>query len=56
MNDLHEAIARVNSDTELTEYFDILINYDWSDEDHFEWVATADREELLDWCEVVSKE
>lgn len=45
------AAERINNDAELSEYRDLFIDYDWdNDEEHAEWVATAGRDELLDWA------
>jgi hypothetical protein len=52
----HEAAERVYDDYQLREYYTVLL-HDWPREpDHLEWVATAPRDELLDWAITVSKE
>lgn len=42
---------RVKATPELLPYHDILIDYDWDNQfEHWEWVATAPVEEILDWA------
>lgn len=44
------ALARVRSDDDLYPHKDVLIDYDWDNEDeHYGWVATADKAEILSW-------
>ncbi len=53
---LNKAKARVNETDELSIYEDILIDYQWQNqEEHFEWVATAPLEEIIDWAEDIRR-
>ncbi len=46
-----QAEARVQKDHQLKWWKDILIEYAWGNyEDHIEWVATGDRDEIIEWC------
>ena len=57
-SDLYRKAERRISDTpELEPYRSVLIEYDWPNwEEHIEWVATGDVEEILDWCWCVTRE
>jgi predicted transcriptional regulator len=44
------AKTRVINDDDLGPESDILLEYDWDNqEEHLEWVATADKAEILSW-------
>lgn len=43
---------RISRDGRLSRYCDILL-YDWTEPDHYHWVATAPIEEILDWAQRV---
>jgi hypothetical protein len=44
------AKTRVINDNDLGPESDILLEYDWDNqEEHLEWVATADKAEILSW-------
>lgn len=44
------AEERVNSDDDLGPEKDILLDYDWDNmTEHYEWVATAPKPEILSW-------
>lgn len=47
------AVARVDATPELAPYRDLLVEYDWNELDHYDWVATAPVAELVDWAETV---
>jgi len=47
------AADRVDGEKRLQPYRDILIEYDWPEEDHWEWVATAPISEIVDWAETI---
>jgi hypothetical protein len=48
---------RVNAIPSLKEYRDILIDYDWDNqEDHWEWVATGDVGDILDWARTIREQ
>ena len=46
---------RVNSHPELEPYRDVIF-YDWDDEGHLEWIATAPSGDIVDWAQVVAEE
>ena len=51
-----QARARVNRDPDLYPHWDILIGYDWDNlEEHYQWVATADKAEILSWVRTIRK-
>jgi hypothetical protein len=47
------ATKRVDGDKQLSEYRDIIIDADWSETDHYHWVATAPKTQVLDWAQVI---
>jgi hypothetical protein len=50
------ARLRVWDDGELSEYEDLLLGYEWDNQDeHLLWVATAERGEILSWCQVTRR-
>ena len=49
----HAAEARVDSTPELQPFRDLLLEYDWNDDGHMEWVATAPIAEIVDWAEII---
>ena len=51
------AADRVDATPSLAPYRDILIDYDWDNQaDHWEWVATSDESEILDWAQTIRKQ
>lgn len=47
---------RVTAEPQLAPYRDLLTEYDWDNqEEHWEWVATAEIEEIVDWAETIRK-
>jgi hypothetical protein len=46
------SVARLDNDDELNEHRATIL-YGWTETDHYEWAATADRQEILDWCAAV---
>ncbi|HEU4752218.1 MAG TPA: hypothetical protein VFU47_03845 [Armatimonadota bacterium] len=51
------AESRVNASETLSAYRDLLLDYDWSNEDeHMEWVATAPEAELVAWAETIRRD
>jgi hypothetical protein len=49
-----QARQRVASDLDLAAHKDILIDYDWDNqEEHYQWVATAGKAEILSWVRSV---
>lgn len=43
---------RVTAEPALSPHYDLLIEYDWDNqEEHWEWVATADISEIVDWAQ-----
>jgi NADH pyrophosphatase NudC (nudix superfamily) len=50
-----KAEKRVADDPELSIRRGVLIDYDWNDPSHFEWVATAPKSELLSWAKEVDE-
>lgn len=51
--DWHErAHKRVANTPELTSYTSTIL-YDYHEEDHWEWVATAPVSEIVDWAKTV---
>jgi hypothetical protein len=44
------ARARVEASPNLGRYRDILIDYDWGNNDHWSWTATAPEREILSWA------
>jgi hypothetical protein len=51
------AEARVNSSETLSQYRDLLLDYDWSNQDeHLEWVATAPEAEIISWAETCRRD
>ena len=56
MKHLEQATDRVNDNEQLAQYKDVLIEYDWDNYDeHIEWVATANIDEIIDWCQEIRK-
>ncbi len=52
-----EATVRVDNSEALSAYRDLIIGDGFSEDDkHFEWVANAPEEELLDWAQNIRKE
>ena len=50
------AEARVTRDDELNELKSIILHTDWTEgDDHYEWVANAPREEILDWARDIDR-
>jgi len=50
------ARLRVYDDGELGEYADILLEYEWDNQnEHLQWVVQADRAEILSWCKVTRR-
>ena len=49
-----EAKSRVVNDEDLNKYYSIFM-YDWPEKDHYTWVITADKKELLDWARTIDK-
>ena len=48
------AADRVDGEKRLQQYRDILIEYDWPEqEEHWEWVATAKIDDIVDWAETI---
>jgi len=54
-NKFSKAESRVSETAELAEHADFILA-DWAEGDeHFEWVATAPVEEIVDWVEAGAK-
>ncbi len=55
MNGNYErAAARVATSAALQEYEDILLHYQWDNwDEHLQWVAEAEEQEILDWCKTI---
>jgi hypothetical protein len=52
MTPRERAIERVNTSPFLKPHHHVLIDYPWPEGDkHFQWIATAGEQELLDWAE-----
>lgn len=50
-----QAAERIDADSDLLPFRNSFIKYDWSEGDeHYRWVATAPKTELLDWAETVA--
>lgn len=48
---------RVKAEPELSPYFDILIEYDWDNqEEHWVWVATGDISEIAEWAQNIRQD
>ena len=48
------AQKRVNADDDLGPEQDILLEYEWDNmTEHYEWVATADKAEILSWVKAI---
>lgn len=42
---------RAIAEEQLSPYYDLLIEYDWPDQaKHWQWIATADIEEIVAWA------
>jgi hypothetical protein len=51
------ASQRVNGDNQLIEFKDLLIDYEWdNEEEHLAWVATAKKSELIDWAKSIRQD
>lgn len=50
-----KAQKRLDNNKRLKVYEGIIFS-DWPEEDHFEWVATAPEEEIIDWATKMFKE
>lgn len=51
------ARRRVEGNADLQPWFHVLLDYDWPNMDeHLEWVCSADRQEIIDWAETVSRD
>ncbi len=44
---------RVSLYAELTAHDETILNYDWNEPGHYEWVAAAPVAEIVDWAEAV---
>lgn len=56
MSDKQLASQRVDETPALQPYRDILIDYEWDNQDeHLSWVVTASTSELLSWCKTIRK-
>lgn len=57
MDPIGLATERVDNDPQLSQYRDLLIEYDWPNEDeHLQWVATAPTTELINWAETIRRD
>lgn len=46
-----QARKRVDDNEQLEDYRDLLLDYPWDNQlEHWEWIAYASIEEILDWC------
>ncbi len=51
-----KATKRIDDTPELEQYRDIIL-YDWPEgEEHWEWVAEAKLEKIVEWCESIRKD
>ena len=50
LTDYELAEARVNQDSEMLRLQSIILHSEWTEEDHYDWVATAPREDILKWA------
>lgn len=51
------AKTRVENSEALKPYEDLLLNYDWSNqEEHLNWVATAPESEIIAWAEQIRRD
>ena len=56
MNWETQARKRIANDVQLSRH-EAHIFYDWCNwDEHMEWVASADRQEIVDWCDATSIE
>ena len=46
---------RIANTPELAQYADIL-KYEWEDETHADWVATAQTAHIVEWCEGIRQD
>jgi len=50
------AVARIDREPALEEYRDIIL-YDWGNqEEHWQWIASAELAEIVDWCESIRRD
>lgn len=55
--DAQFAAKRVDDTPALQPYKDILIDYEWDNQDeHLSWVVTADTAEILSWCKTIDRD
>lgn len=48
------AAERVDNSEILSQYRDLLVEYDWENmAEHLNWVTTASEQELVDWAEEI---
>ena len=50
------AQARVAADMGLVELADIILDPNWRESDHWQWVTTAPREEILSWARAIARD
>lgn len=48
-----QAKLRVESNSKLEPFKDILLYGDWDESEHYEWVATENESLIIDWAEAI---
>jgi hypothetical protein len=54
INWYEKAMARLDAESELNTHRDTITS-DWNESDHWEWVATAEVKEIVDWAEEIEQ-
>lgn len=50
MTEYERAVVRINTTPGLEQYRDILL-YDWPESEHWDWVASASVEDIIQWAD-----
>lgn len=53
---LQQANERVDTTPELQPYRDLLVDYEWDNqEEHLHWVLAAPLDEIISWARIIRK-
>jgi hypothetical protein len=51
MSSYERMMSRIETNARELEPYEDILTYDWPNaEEHYEWVATAELTEIIDWC------